>query len=143
MGRGTNDFSLIPARFLATMGHLVATLMVSYSREEYLYAALGSDPTTTELDAAKRSLVSALTMSYICFALDILGMLGGFTIFFSKINLFQIILHIIGGIYTSWLITYSWSYETMWYITGFTNIPTALAEVGMLVAIFVFKIVVY
>jgi hypothetical protein len=50
MGRGTNDFSLIPARFLITIGHLVATLMVSYSREEHLYASLGNEPSSSELE---------------------------------------------------------------------------------------------
>jgi len=84
-----------------------------------------------------------LNLSYCCFALDFLGMCGGFTLFFSKINLFQIVVHAIGGVYTSWFIAYGWQYQSMWYIVGFCNLPTAIVELAMLFAIFVVKIVVY
>ena len=67
-------------------------------------------------------------------------MVGGFTLFFSKINLFQIVVHFIGGVYTSWFVAYGWQWESIWYIVGFTNITTALVEVMMLIAIFVIKV---
>tara|TARA_B110000971_G_scaffold213011_1_gene243240 strand:- start:355 stop:690 length:336 start_codon:yes stop_codon:yes gene_type:complete len=85
----------------------------------------------------------ATVTAFVCFFFDFLGMLGGFTLFFPRINLFHILLHFIGGVYTSWFISFSWQYESIWYIVGFTNLPTAIVEIVMLLAIFVFKIVVY
>ncbi|GMI31532.1 hypothetical protein TeGR_g10793, partial [Tetraparma gracilis] len=92
---------------------------------------------------AKDSVTLALNLSYACFALDFLGMCGGFSLFFSRINLYQIIVHAIGGVYTSWFIAYGWKWQSIWYIVGFTNFTTAIVEIAMLFAIFVVKIVVY
>ncbi|GMI47018.1 hypothetical protein TrCOL_g11146 [Triparma columacea] len=150
---GQNNI-LIPARFLVTIGHLIAMIMVKASRKRNVYASLGIvesdadyDPYNPSYDvsesAANDQLEIALNVSYACFALDLLGMVGGFTLFFSKINLFQIVVHFIGGVYISWFVAYGWQWESIWYIVGFTNITTALVEVMMLIAIFVIKIVVY
>mmetsp|Transcript_16467 Transcript_16467/g.33936 ORF Transcript_16467/g.33936 Transcript_16467/m.33936 type:complete len:158 (+) Transcript_16467:65-538(+) len=151
---------LIPARFLITIGHLIAMIMVKATRKRNVYASLGivdtdtrfadvnyphglNFPNTNTETSANDQLEMALIVSYVCFAFDLLGMLGGFTLFFSKINLFQIVVHFIGGVYTSWFIAYGWQWQSIWYIVGFTNVTTALVEVMMLLAIFVIKIVVY
>ena len=70
-------------------------------------------------------------------------MLGGFTLFFPKINVFQIVLHLIGGVATCWYIVNGWQWQTIWIIFGFCNALTAGIELCMLFAIFVIKIVVY
>lgn len=70
-------------------------------------------------------------------------MIGGFTLFFSQVNLLQIVIHFIGGVYTSWFIAYGWKWQSLWYIVGFTNVTTAVVEIVMLLAIFAFKIVIY
>ncbi|GMH68857.1 hypothetical protein TrRE_jg172 [Triparma retinervis] len=129
-------------------------IMVNATRKRNVYASLGVvesdsnyDPYNPNYDvsetAANNQLEIALNVSYICFAFDLLGMVGGFTLFFSKINLFQIIVHFVGGVYTSWFIAYGWQWQSIWYIVGFTNITTAIVEVMMLIAIFIIKIVVY
>jgi hypothetical protein len=59
-------------------------------------------------------------------------MCGGFSLFFSRINLYQIIVHAIGGVYTSWFIAYGWKWQSIWYIVGFTNFTTAIVEIAML-----------
>ena len=135
-------------------------IMVKASRKQNVYASLGvveADPRFSShnyphgvsfpYDAAETNandqLEIALNISYACFALDLLGMVGGFTLFFSKINLFQIIVHFIGGVYTSWFIAYGWQWESIWYIVGFTNVTTAIVEIMVLVAIFGIKIVVF
>jgi len=58
-------------------------------------------------------------------------------------NMIHIAFHFTGSIFLSWLITEIWSHEALWPIVISTSIPTALLEVIMLLAIYVFKIVVY
>jgi hypothetical protein len=58
-------------------------------------------------------------------------------------NMFQIFFHFIGSIFLSWLITQNWHYSALWPIVISCNIPTALAEFGMILSIYVFKTIVY
>lgn len=58
-------------------------------------------------------------------------------------NMFQIFFHFIGSIFLSWQITQNWHYSALWPIVISCNLPTALAEVGMILSIYVFKTVVY
>jgi len=114
--------------------------MVTHTREYNIQAsAVGED----NAGDPKHYMQVATITGFVCFAFDFMGMLGGFTLFFPRINLFHIIVHFIGSVYTCWFISYSFPYETIWYIVGFTNITTAAVEIAMLIAIFVFKIVVY
>ncbi|GMI02662.1 hypothetical protein TrLO_g11497 [Triparma laevis f. longispina] len=158
---GNGNGLLIPARFLVTIGHLVAIIMIQSTMKSNVYASLGIVETDAylsqhgnfphgaafPLDASERSAVdsinNALIVSYTCFAFDLLGMIGGFTLFFSQVNLLQIVIHFIGGVYTSWFIAYGWKWQSLWYIVGFTNVTTAVVEIVMLLAIFAFKIVIY
>ena len=135
---GSTNYLLIPFRFLVTIGHLTALLMVTHTLDDNIAATPGAHV----LDAEHDVHVATVT-GFVCFAFDFIGMLGGFTLFFPRINLFHIIVHFIGSVYTCWFITYSWHHETIWYIISFTNITTAVVEISMLIAIFVFKIVVF
>ena len=53
---------------------------------------------------ASKSIDDALIVAYTCFSFDLLGMLGGFTLFFPRVNLFQTVVHFVGGVYVSWFI---------------------------------------
>jgi hypothetical protein len=57
--------------------------------------------------------------------------------------MFHILVHFIGGILLSWLITDIWNYKALWPIVATCNIPTALFEIGVFFAIKILKIIVY
>lgn len=135
---GSTNYLLIPFRFIVTIGHLCALLMVTYTLDDNI-AASG----TTNVDDAKQYVYVWTVAGFVSFAFDFIGMLGGFSLFFPRVNLFHIIVHFIGSVYTCWFISYSWHYEILSYIVTFTNITTAVVEMLMIVAIFGFKIVVY
>lgn len=44
---------VIPARFLVTIGHLIAMLMVFKTKGDNVYAGLGNDPTVVQVKTAK------------------------------------------------------------------------------------------
>ena len=114
-----------------------------------MYASLGLPnpdlpfPSDASESSANNAINVALGFAYASFIFDFMGMLFGFTLFYPKINLFQIVTHFVGGVYVSWFIAESWHYESLMWIVGFTNITTMIVEIIMLFAIFVAKIVVF
>jgi hypothetical protein len=106
-------------------------------------ASLGINPSSSELASADLFISSTLTLSYISFAFDFVGLLLGLTLFFPKVNLFHIITHFIGGVYISWFIGDEWKYETLMAIVLTTNVSSMVVEIFMLIAIFGIKIIVY
>ncbi len=161
---GTNHI-MIPARFLVTIGHLVAMVMVHSTKKINIYNSLGVASSYSEYTAyveehgnyphgavfplepeekdALRDIDVLLAVAFTCFAIEIASMLCGFTLFFSKINLINIVIHFIAGVFTSWYITFGWKWESLWTIVVLGNFITTLIELIMIVAIFGIKIVVF
>lgn len=134
---------LIPARFMLTMGHLVSLLMIVYTKKENILAGLPRDPGKARYDDAKAEFEAAYVVCLVCFVFDMVGILTGTSLFFPKANLLQIICHFAGGVLVSSMIAQSWQYQYIWLVVAFCNVPTALCEIAILVAIFVLKIVVF
>lgn len=66
-----------------------------------------------------------------------------YDVFVLQGNMWQIFFHFIGSIMLSWCITENWNYKALWPIVITCNLPTALYEIGVLLAIYVFKTIVY
>ena len=135
--------AVIPARFMLTMGHLVSLLMIVYTKKENILAGLPRDPGKARYDDAKAEFEAAYVVCLACFVFDMVGILTGTSLFFPKANLLQIICHFAGGVLVSSMIAQSWQYQYIWLVVAFCNVPTALCEIAILVAIFVLKIVVF
>ena len=140
MGRELS-FAVIPARFLITVGHVIALIMAFEFIPDSVYAGIGSSGNT--VGKASQSLTGAIWFGLICALIDLIGLFTGMTIFFVNNNLLQIIGHFAGCLCVSWFITSTWPYYTMWNIVLITSlIPTAF-EIWMFFAIFVLKVVVF
>jgi len=134
---------LIPARFVLTMGHLVAMLMIASSKRDNIYAGLPTDPSQSRFDAAKFQFEVAYVLSILCFGLDLVGIFFGTSIFFVKTNLLHIICHFAGGVLVALMIEQSWQFQYLWLALFLTNLPTALVELATLVAIFGLNVVIF
>lgn len=44
---------LVPTRFVLTTGHFIATVMITYTKKENIYAGLPVDPSRSRYDRAK------------------------------------------------------------------------------------------
>lgn len=139
---GVQDY-LISARFLTTVGHLTALLLIFSSIENNVQKSLADNSSDIATTKAYQTSIAALCFGILCFIFDFTGIFFGTTLFNSSINMIQIAFHFTGSIFLSWMITEIWSYQALWPIVISTSIPTALIEVIMLLAIYVFKIVVY
>ena len=118
--------SLVPVRFMVTVIHFIASVMVSYTQEENIIRAVGLSADANTKAAAMGTMGVLLGISYTCFVIDLVGLMLGFTMFSNSLNLLHICLHFFGALAVSWFILYSWHYEVLWYCVVGTNIiPTS------------------
>lgn len=133
---------IIPTRFLLTTGHFLALLMVTFTKDENVTAAVGSESGQKSREQGVTELDSAIIVGLVCFLFDFLGMFYS-SLFMHQINMIQIFLHFLGGVLVSSFIKDSWPYTYMWLLVAFFNIPSALIEIGILAAIHLFQIVIF
>ena len=119
---GTQDRLLIPAKFAATIGHLLATILASESDRMCLNST-GNDNGAN--DAA------AFISFYVCFGINLLGLGLGLSI--TLLSWYQVIMHLIGSYLMTGYVLWCWNQHEesniIWKIAGFANISTATFEV--------------
>ena len=116
MGRSA-DF-LIPSRFLLTAGNFITVVLAYYN----VGANVASGTVGGGADAARSSLLAALSISIIAFAPQFFGLFSGWTLFLDELNLFHSVMHFFGGVLTAWYLIDSWGYKSYWCALRF---PTA------------------
>ena len=129
--------NVIAARFFTQMGHLTAILVLISTIENNVEKGLEDGESSS---AALASCNWALALGTIAMFFDFSGMFFGNSLFSNYMNMTQILFHATGSIFLSWLITQNWHYDTLWPIIICTNFPTAIIEVGIILAVYVFKI---
>ncbi len=139
---GVQDY-LISARFLTTIGHLTALLLIFSSIENNVEKSFSDSSSSDEKTRAYETCIAALVIGIGCFLFDFYGIFSGSTIFSPTINMIQIFFHFVGSIFLSWLITETWHYKALWPIIISCNFPTAIIECIMILSIYVFKTAVY
>ncbi|CAM9455028.1 unnamed protein product [Hapterophycus canaliculatus] len=135
---------VIPARFLVTLGHLIGVIMIFKTKSDNVYAGLSSDPTVAEVATANTDVNAALAVAMVCFGLDFVSIFFGLSIFMMKVNALQTVAHFSGAVLIANFITEEWDYRSLWrvynvHIVGLCNLPTALVEVAVLIAVFYLK----
>jgi len=80
------DNQMIPTRFLLTMAHFIAVLMVFYTKQNNIANSLASDATSGEYNAATSSVLAAVWLAILCLSLEFLGMLLGVSLFMRSLN---------------------------------------------------------
>eukprot|EP00598_Pedospumella_elongata_P015421 CAMPEP_0185002244 /NCGR_PEP_ID=MMETSP1098-20130426/73372_1 /TAXON_ID=89044 /ORGANISM="Spumella elongata, Strain CCAP 955/1" /LENGTH=125 /DNA_ID=CAMNT_0027529711 /DNA_START=147 /DNA_END=524 /DNA_ORIENTATION=- len=125
------------------MGHFIALLLLFSTIDNNIDESLGDNYDSEEKQWATETSWAALIIGFLCFVCDFAGLFFGTSLFYNTGNMFHILVHFIGGILLSWVVTYSWNYKALWPIVATCNIPTALYEISILLGIKVFKIIVY
>jgi hypothetical protein len=137
------DSQLIPTRFLLTMAHFIAVLMVFYTKQNNIANSLASDYTQGDYNQATSSVLAAVWLSILCLALEFLGMLSGVSLFMRSLSGFAILSHFTGGILICWYIVEAWHFVTIWYLWAFFCVPTAALEAIAFIRIFCCRVVAY
>mmetsp|Transcript_48913 Transcript_48913/g.98419 ORF Transcript_48913/g.98419 Transcript_48913/m.98419 type:complete len:143 (-) Transcript_48913:247-675(-) len=133
---------IIPARFLLTLGHFVSVCLITYTKEDNIYAVHNSATSKQKSDAVYE-IQAAVNVAIVCFCFDFIGMFSGSSLFMNKVNLLQCLVHFIGGVLVSTFIHDSWAFTTLWPLVLAFNITTAVVELGVLFAVHILKVVMY
>ena len=82
------ESKLMPTRFVLTMAHFIAVMMIFSTKDDNILASLPSSFTADQLETQETELSIALWLSVGCFAVEFLGLLSGFSLFRAKHNVF-------------------------------------------------------
>jgi uncharacterized phage infection (PIP) family protein YhgE len=118
---------LIPARFLLLVSHLVATLIVMQTKDAYIFSSLSLGD-MTNYNQFNTSMIVAIALSLICFAIEFMGLLIGISLFRPVPNTIYIFSHFSGTIALSLFISGTWQSDMFWHIFIFTSLLPACVE---------------
>ena len=116
----TADY-VVPARFIVTLGHLLAIVMAFWTLSDNVETTVGVTATLNNKDLVDSTTAGAQVTLWLSLGLtvfDILGLVSGLSMFLANVNVAHILLHFLGSLYTSWFIMYQWNVTTLWYIWG-------------------------
>ncbi|TRY66463.1 hypothetical protein DNTS_005360 [Danionella cerebrum] len=131
--------SLVPARFLTLIAHLVVVIIIFWSRENSVRACLPLDFTNEQYSLEDTRLVVALAVTVGLFAVELVGFLCGVSMFNNNQALLSIGCHTSGSVSLSFFLFEQWPCSIYWWIFGFCSVIPALYEMMLFVVVFGFK----
>mmetsp|Transcript_23223 Transcript_23223/g.44342 ORF Transcript_23223/g.44342 Transcript_23223/m.44342 type:complete len:133 (-) Transcript_23223:381-779(-) len=118
----------VPTRFLMTIAHLVVTLTIIYDIDSVADSANGSKTTMEALAGA----------SLACFAVEVVGIFAGVSLFLPTLSAFYVLLHFLGTVLTILFLALRW--QAAWFSIQFILFSATPALLEMVVAFGVFKL---
>ncbi|KAK9823206.1 hypothetical protein WJX72_001094 [[Myrmecia] bisecta] len=115
----------LPARFLTTSAHLIATLTILFALNETAALAKGS---SGDQQKAKQTLAGLAWTAVACFAVEFVGLFTGISIFFTTANCFYIFCHFVGTILVALFVGEHWSIDTYIYFFVLFNALPCIVE---------------
>ncbi|XP_076874619.1 transmembrane protein 107 like [Brachyhypopomus gauderio] len=131
--------SLVPARFLTLLAHLVTVMSVFWSRENNVRACLPLGYTVEEYNTEDTRLVVALSVTLGMFAVELAGFFSGASMFNNNQGLLSTACHVCGSVVLIFFLFEQWTCSIYWWIFGFCSVLPALYEIILLIAVFGLK----
>ncbi|XP_064611324.1 transmembrane protein 107-like [Liolophura sinensis] len=126
---------LVPARFLTIIAHLVIVIMIFWSRDENIKMCLPESYTSEQYRLKDTQLIVGLSVSLGFFALELIGFLGGITMFMPFQSLLSTCVHCGAAVALSYYLFDAWPCDSYWYIFGFCNAFPAFTEIITMVGV--------
>ena len=109
---------LLPIKFVFIITQVLLLVVALLERQNHIYFEVGQSysPNSDEYKAAEKELLGVgYSMIGLCFV-EFIMMVVGTSVppVFAKFNLLQIILHLLGCLFTLWFILDSWQYVLIW-----------------------------
>ena len=105
---------LLPSRFLLTCGNFISAILAFYNTGVNVAAGFPLGGSASDLASGLASLQAALVIAMLCFIVQFGGLLSGYTMFRSPLNLFHCVMNFFGGVLTSWYLIGAWGYLSYW-----------------------------
>ncbi|XP_077326749.1 transmembrane protein 107 isoform X1 [Lithobates pipiens] len=131
--------SLIPARFLTLLAHLVIVVTIFWSRENNVLACLPVSYTQDQYNAADTQLIVALSVTLGMFVIELAGFLSGVSMFNNTQSLLSLVAHCSASVSLSLFVSQKWECTSYWYIFGFCSAFPAFTEIIVFIAVLGFK----
>ena len=130
---GRREDVLVPARFLLTVGHLVAVILAYSTAPGNVAAGLPASAPAADVAAAAAQLNGSLGLSVFALAVQLAGLLSGATLLRGALNAAHCLLNFFGGVLTAWFIADVWASGAFWYIMVFFALLPGALEVTAVV----------
>jgi len=114
----------LPARFVATTAHLIATLTVFFDADNITKRALKSDQ--SDFSDERDSLLFYVWFSIVCFGIEYIGLFSGVSMFLPTVSVMYIAAHSVGTVLVGLFSTEVWDLDYFsWFFGFFSLIPAA------------------
>ncbi|XP_040202713.1 transmembrane protein 107 isoform X1 [Rana temporaria] len=131
--------SLIPARFLTLLAHLVIVVTIFWSRENNVLACLPVSYTQDQYNAADTQLIVALSVTLGMFVIEMAGFLSGVSMFNNTQSLLSIGAHASASVALLFYLFEGWQCPVIWWIFAFCSAFPAFTEIIVFIAVLGFK----
>ncbi|XP_049587008.1 transmembrane protein 107 isoform X2 [Syngnathus scovelli] len=128
--------SLIPARFLTIIAHLVIVITIFWTREFNVKACLPLEFTQEQYDNEDLKLVVALSVTLVLFAIELAGFFSGVSMFNGSQGLLSLTVHCSASVSLSYFVFEKWECWTYWVIFVPCSVLPALMEILLFIAVF-------
>ncbi|XP_052820733.1 transmembrane protein 107-like isoform X2 [Mya arenaria] len=125
---------LVPARFLTIISHLVLVIVIFWSRKPNIESCLPRSYTQAEYDEKDLQMIIALSVSLGLFAIELIGFLGGLTMFSSFQALLSTSAHAGAFVALSFYLFEIWPCSWYWYIFGLCSAFPGVTEVFAIIS---------
>ncbi|XP_046872484.1 transmembrane protein 107 like isoform X2 [Hypomesus transpacificus] len=131
--------SLVPARFLTLIAHLVIVVTIFWSRENNVLACLPLEYTEEEYKNEDTKLVVALAVTLGLFGVELAGFLSGVSMFNGSQGLLSLAAHCSASVGLSFFVFQKWECWTYWVIFALCSVLPAFVEIILFIAVFGLK----
>ncbi|XP_043972710.1 transmembrane protein 107 like isoform X2 [Gambusia affinis] len=127
--------SLVPARFLTLIAHLVIVITIFWSREYNVKACLPLDFTQEQYDTEDKKLVVGLAVTLGLFAIELTGFFSGVSMFNSSQSLLSTGVHASGSVALLFFLFEQWNCDIYWWILAICSVVPAFVEILLFIAV--------
>nr|XP_057940835.1 transmembrane protein 107 like isoform X1 [Doryrhamphus excisus] len=131
--------SLVPARFLTIIAHLVIVITIFWTREHNVKACLPLEFTQEQYESEDFKLVVALSITLGLFVIELAGFFSGVSMFNGSQGLLSLAVHCSASVSLAHFVFEKWECWTYWVIFAPCSLLPALVEVVLFIAVFGLK----
>ncbi|XP_077454844.1 transmembrane protein 107-like isoform X2 [Stigmatopora argus] len=121
--------SLVPARFLTIVAHLLIVIIIFQTREYNVEACLPLEFTQEQYNSEDIKLVIALSVTLVLFAIELAGFFSGVSMFNTNQGLLSLTVHCGASVSLSHFVFEKWECWTYWIIFAPCSVLPAVMEI--------------
>ncbi|XP_077454943.1 transmembrane protein 107 like [Stigmatopora argus] len=128
--------SLVPARFLTIVAHLLIVIIIFQTREDIVKACLPWEFTQEQYNSEDMKLVIALSVTLVSFAIELAGFFSGVSMFNASQALLSTGAHASASVALIFFVFEDLDCTDYWWILAFCSVLPAVMEILLFIAVF-------